>query len=126
MNAKVMKEVIPSTSLNLVAEKQVIPTPTNVVFTFKEQPIYVVAKFWPTGYSTSTVPRVYSAPHGWEMVRNITLYNITSSHYLLDTGISHSPVNVRWDYQDNSKQIRVLVSTDYSNGYTEIYGIYFS
>ena len=127
MNAKVMKEVIPSTSLNLVAEKHSFSTPSTEVFTYKEIPLYIVVKYWSTGYNVNETPVIYSAPHQWELVQSTTFFSPTSGTRLLNAGIGDIYVTVNWNYQNDPKKIRAGISpTAYRYAYAEVYGIYFS
>ncbi len=126
MNAKVMKETIPSTSLNLVAEKQSFSTPSSVIFTYKEIPLYIVVKYWSTGYNVNVSPIIYSAPHGWVLTQNMSFYTDSQSHKLFNAGIGDVFVGIDWDYNNNQNQIRAtIVSTAYRYAYAEVYGIYF-
>lgn len=127
MNAKVMKEVIPSTSLNLVAEKQSFSTPSSVVFTYKETPLYIVVKYWAQGYNVNETPTIYSAPHQWKLVQSTNFYSPTSSTRLLNAGDGDIYVDIEWNYQNDPKKIRAIISAyAYRYAYAEIYGIYFS
>lgn len=126
MNAKIIKEPLVSTTLGVVAEKQSFSTPSSVIFTYKEVPVYIVVKYWSTGYNVNASPIIYSAPHGWALVGSMNFYTDSQNRKLFNAGIGDISVGIEWDYQNNQKQVRATIgSTAYRYAYAEVYGIYF-